>query len=258
MFVRLSFLLCLLSATLVAGYETNFIAVDAQTGHVVSRYGHNHDARMSPYSTFKIPLSLMGYDTGILSDEDGPEWSPGGPVSIEAWKGPQTPKTWMSRSVVWYSQTLTSKIGVDRITRYLHEFGYGNADMSGDPGKEHGLAHAWLGSSLKISADEQVVFLQKLVLGNLSVSPHALQMTKNILFVEDLCNGWRLFGKTGTGFQNPSPDGSEESLGWYVGWVERKSRAIVFAMTLRGTGEMPPSSQRVDMTKKFLKEAGVL
>lgn len=56
-------------------------------------------------------------------------------------------------------------------------------------------------------------------------------MTKRILFVETLSNGWKLYGKTGTG--NPlKSDGTcdpNRSIGWFVGWVQKDHRTLVFA-----------------------------
>lgn len=63
------------------------------------------DTRISPASTFKIAISLMGFDSGIFTSQDAPEW----PFKESyadwnpKWKQPTTPKTWMRDSVVWYS-----------------------------------------------------------------------------------------------------------------------------------------------------------
>ena len=55
-------------------------------------------------------------------------------------------------------------------------------------------------------------------------------MTQKILFIEKLPHGWKLYGKTGSGYQL-KPDGSlNEDLktGWFVGWVEKGDRKILF------------------------------
>ncbi|ASX27927.1 hypothetical protein BA173_03570 [Rickettsia sp. MEAM1 (Bemisia tabaci)] len=49
-------------------------------------------------------------------------------------------------------------------------FSYGNQDTSGDKGKNNGLTNAWLSSSLEISPEEQIAFLQKLAADQLPVS----------------------------------------------------------------------------------------
>ena len=183
--------------------------------------------RHTPCSTFKIAISLMGYDDGFLTDETHPElpFKTGYPDFLEAWKEPHNPQKWLKNSCVWYSQAITQKLGAKKFSAYVKKFNYGNLDVSGDAKKNNGLTEAWLGSSLEISPQEQVQFLQKLLDGKLPVSEKSHQMTQNILFAEDLQNGWKLFGKTG------SCDSTDKinQTGWFVGWIEKENRKIIFA-----------------------------
>ena len=170
--------------------------------------------RYAPCSTFKIALSLIGYDSGILIDEIHPLWSfkKGYPDFLEVWKQDQTPKSWMKNSCV---------------TR----FNYGNMDLSGDKDKNNGLTNSWLSSSLEISSIEQIAFLGKLLNNTLPVSIQAHEMTKNILFVEELPGGWKLYGKTGSGVLL-SPDRTRKlkiQHGWFIGWIEKDGRVIAFS-----------------------------
>jgi len=62
------------------------------------------------------------------------------------------------------------------------------------------------------------------------VSLKAQLMTKNILFVEDLIDGWQLYGKTGSG-SLLDKDGSEkpdQECGWFIGWIQKADRKIIF------------------------------
>ncbi|MDF2549341.1 MAG: Class beta-lactamase [Chlamydiales bacterium] len=189
--------------------------------------------RHAPCSTFKVPLSLMGYNEGLLIDETHPEWPfrPGYPDYLDSWRQPHTPHLWMKNSCVWYSQVLTEKLGIDKFADYVKKFDYGNQDVSGDKGKMNGLTRSWLSSSLEISPKEQVAFLQKLLADELPVSLKSHQMTKKILFVEDLPGGWKLYGKSGSG-SLLSPDRTEKldrQIGWFIGWVQKEQRTIIFA-----------------------------
>jgi beta-lactamase class D len=56
----------------------------------------------------------------------------------------------MKHSVVWFSQQIAQYLGQGRLQQYATQFGYGNADFSGDSGKNNGLERAWISSSLKI------------------------------------------------------------------------------------------------------------
>src|SRR5690606_23260865 len=59
------------------------------------------DERISPASTFKIAISLMGFDAGILEDRDHPEWPfrEGYADWMPIWRQPATPETWLRDSV---------------------------------------------------------------------------------------------------------------------------------------------------------------
>lgn len=188
--------------------------------------------RYSPCSTFKLALALMGYDSKILTDEIHPDWpfNPEYEAFLESWKNTQNPTTWMKNSCVWYSQVLTSKLEMNKFKNYVQKFNYGNQDILGDKGKSNGLTHAWLSSSLEISPEEQAVFLEKLVTDKLPVSRYAQEMTKRILFIEDLPNGWKLYGKTGSGFLLNADKTEKLDLkhGWFIGWIEKESKIIIF------------------------------
>ncbi|MCE3604379.1 class D beta-lactamase [Massilia sp. P8910] len=191
------------------------------------------DERITPASTFNIAVSLMGYDSGILEDEHTPvmpfrkgyvHWNP-------AWRTATDPSSWLKHSVLWYAQQVASRLGAARFQGYVTSFDYGNRDVSGDPGKDNGLALSWVSSSLKISAAEQVTFLRKVVNRQLPLAPKAYDMTARIMQPEMLDNGWEIHGKTGTA-SPVLPDGRDDpdhQYGWYVGWASKGQRTIVFA-----------------------------
>jgi beta-lactamase class D len=193
----------------------------------------NCTKRYPPMSSFKIPLSLIGFDSGVLIDEMHPVWSfkEGYDDFRDAWKQDQTPKSWIKESCVWYSQVLTKQLGMKIFQDYVAKFNYGNRDLSGDKGKNNGLTNAWLSSSLEISGLEQVSFLEKMLAGKLPIKLHAIAMTKNILFVDELKNGWKLYGKTGMGSLLNSDRTKNPDLyhGWFIGWIEKGDRRIIFS-----------------------------
>lgn len=205
--------------------------LDATSGKQLVREGQC-DRRMPPMSTFKIAISLMGYDTGVLVDEHTPtlpfkegyvDWRP-------EWRVATDPSQWMEKSVVWYSQRVTEQVGQERYEAYVKRFGYGNEDLSGDPGEHNGLIGAWLNSSLQISPDEQAAFLRKLVNRKLGVSAKAYDFTGRIMRQKPLANGWDVYGKTGAGSPH-RPDGSSDNahaFGWFVGWATKGERTVVF------------------------------
>jgi beta-lactamase class D len=212
------------------------VLADGATGKILHQDGRC-DQRLTPASTFKVALSLMGYDAGYLTDEHNPAlpYRESYAATDPAWKTTVDPTSWITNSVVWYSQQLTIWLGRERLQRYLARFAYGNQDISGNPGMNDGLTQAWLDSSLRISPLEQVAFLHRLVARQLGVSPRAYDMTARITAVGKLSNGWDVHGKGGTGFQvkpdRVEPD-LEHQVGWFVGWATRGGRSVVFAYAL--------------------------
>jgi beta-lactamase class D len=216
----------------VAADNVCTVLADASTGAILKQEGEC-DRRVPPASTFKVPIALMGYDAGFLKDENNPKlpFKEGYPDWIESWRSDTDPAEWMKNSVVWYSQQVTQALGKERFEGYVAAFGYGNADVSGDKGKDNGLTRSWLSSSLRISPLEQVDFLTKLVGRKLPVSAHAYDMTEAILTQYELPKGWTVRGKTGAGFAvkaDGTPD-RRKPVGWYVGWATKGDRTVVFA-----------------------------
>ncbi|NBJ10621.1 class D beta-lactamase [Microvirga arsenatis] len=234
--VRLALLFGILLVSGQVLADTCTLVTELETGRILKREG-DCERRNSPASTFKVPLSLMGYDAGILKTEDEPAWpyKPEYKAWNEAWRKTITPRPWLRDSVVWYSQALTREMGMERFRRYVDAFQYGNRDVSGDKGKANGLTHAWLSSSLQISPVEQIGFLRKLLKRELPVSRRAHDMTLAIMPTFPLPDGWIAYGKTGSGFQ-PSANGSpdrERQFGWFVGWAQKGERRILFARLIR-------------------------
>lgn len=219
-----------LAATLARADCT--LLTDAASGKVLHESG-DCDRRTPPMSTFKIPISLMGFDAGILRDAHAPLWpfKPGYIDRRPEWKQATDPMAWMQLSVIWYSQQTMLKLGMRKAQRYTTRFGYGNADLSG------GLTRAWLSSSLQISPREQERFLRKLVRRELGVSPHAYAMTEEITLHEPLPGGWEHHGKTGSGDAGPRPE--DGAVGWYVGWLRKDDRAVIFVRQVIETEDIP-------------------
>ena len=246
-----------------AGAERCIAMADAATGKWLVHQGQC-DARLPPMSSFKVALSLMGYDSGVLRNEHAPllPFKKGYVDWRSSWRQPTDPIAWMKESVVWYSQQLTRRLGEQRFASYVQRFGYGNGDVSGDAGKHNGLTDSWLSSSLRISADEQVTFLRRAVNHELGLKPQAYTMTDRLTRLPALVDGWQVHGKTGSGspvLADGTPDDARR-LGWYVGWLSKGDRRIVFAqMAVReadGSADAPLDSapMGIQVKEDFLRQ----
>lgn len=219
-----------------------FVISDLKTKKVISEHNTIRcNQRFSPYSTFKIAASLMAFDKKIFKDED----------QVIKWDGvkrdraeinqDQTPLTFMSNSVKWVTEWIMPQVGNDSIKKYLENFDYGNKDFSG------GLKDAWVSSSLKISAIEQMSFLSQLWNNKLGVTQRASDLTKKVMFVNNLGKA-ELYGKTGTGCikGNACMSRPDKMIGWFVGVLKTDSNVYVFAANasdLKPQG--PPGGPRI-------------
>jgi beta-lactamase class D/beta-lactamase regulating signal transducer with metallopeptidase domain len=212
------------------------LMVDAASGASLVREG-SCDERVTPASTFKIALSLMGFDSGVLRDEHTP-WLPYKAryaAANPSWRRGTDPARWLRESVVWYSQQVTSRLGAAGVRGYVQAFDYGNRELASVPGVIDAVAVSELSPTLAISPVEQTVFLRKVVKRSLPLSAHAYDMTARLLRQDALANGWEVYGKTGTA-QARLADGSADEtqyIGWFVGWATKGGRTLVFARLLR-------------------------
>lgn len=238
--------------------EENFFLTNGATEETVLELGPNINKRFSPCSTFKMTLSLMGYDAGILKDDNNPTWDfqEGYDDWLASWRAPQTPQSWMKFSCVWYAKLLALHLGLEKIQSYLASFEYGNQDMSGGLAQPGPMNPPWINSSLKISLKEQVDLIQRMITGKLSISSNAIQMTKVILFREKMADGWNLFGKTGWSGSDIAKDGKTLEHGWFVGWIEKDNKFFPFAYLIRE--QKINLDQRIPRVKQLLEESGIM
>jgi beta-lactamase class D len=233
------------------------VIADATTGEVLRQDGVC-DQQVTPASTFKIAISLMGYDSGYLTGEHLPllHYRIGDPDWDSSWKLPTDPSSWIKNSVVWYSQRVTEWLGDERFRHYVQSFRYGNEDVLG----ENGLSSAWLSSTLKISPLQQIQFLQKMVNGKLPVSAKAVEMTARLTAAGNFA-GWEVHGKTGSGAPAKSTGSgldTAHSYGWYVGWAVKDGRTIVFAHLIQDEKRQEPRTglrAREEFLRQFVKLA---
>jgi len=241
----------------VACAEETFLLIDGITDQILLEQGSAINEQISPCSTFKITLSLMGYDAGILIDTQTPTWNfqEGYDDFLESWKAPLMPQSWMQFSCLWYSKLFALQLGLGPIQKYLASLQYGNQDMSGGVTPPGPGNVAWINSSLKISPKEQVRFIQKMLLGELPLSLHSIQMTKELLFKEE-SEGWRLFGKTGWSGSDITKDGKTLEHGWFVGWIEKAHYFYPFAYLVRE--KKIDLDQRIPRVKQLLTESKIM
>jgi beta-lactamase class D len=228
-----------------AGFEGCAVVYDPRERTVRRFNAPRCSERFVPCSTFKIPNSLIGLETGVIPDADHViKWD-----GVKRWREElnhdHTLRTAFRDSVVWYYQELARRVGREKMQEYVQRLAYGNADISGP------IDEFWLSGPLRISADEQVVFIDRLRRGDLPFSKRTHDIVRDIMTLEQK-DGWTLRGKTGTEGA-PGRDG-QNVLGWFVGWTESKDRTLVFAVNISGDGASGAKAK--DIAMAILRQAG--
>lgn len=195
---------------------------------------------LSPCSTSKIFNSLIALDCGVATGPDMLLKWDGKPQNRKECEKDHTLRSAVRVSVVWYFQELARQIGAQRMQGYLNKLEYGNKDMSG------GIDQFWLCSSHKISAEEQLSFMERLYTNRLPIKPEAMEQVRDLIVV-DRSGDWVFSGKTGTGCSYERND-----LGWFVGHLKSGRREFVFAANTKGLDAMGPKTR--DIVFSILKD----
>lgn len=210
------------------------LIVSYPEGEIIKQEG-DCEQRRSPVSSFKLPLAVMGFDSGLLKDAHTPSliYKDEYQSDMDIQKKTTDPTLWLKESIVWYSQYLTRGMGTETFKNYVDKFNYGNKDVTGNPDKNDGLTQSWLMSSLSISPQEQVGFIKRLLECDLGVSENACKAVIAIT-PEFEAGEWQVFGKTGSGWLRDDKGNIDKSKpqGWFVGWAVKDQKKVIFAKLL--------------------------
>ncbi|MEK6644543.1 MAG: penicillin-binding transpeptidase domain-containing protein [Planctomycetota bacterium] len=201
--------------------------------------------RQSPCSTFKIPSALIGLETGVLQGPDTLFKWDGKTSWNKAWERDHTLASAIKESCVWYFQEVARRIGMERMKQFIDRFDYGNRDLSG------GIDRFWLTSTLEISANEQLAFMEKLYTNKLPVSKRTVETMQSLLVYRE-GKGWTFSGKTGTAGKN-----DKTVLGWFVGHVRSGDKQYVFAVNMTAADKAWGPKAR-DITFEILADLGLV
>jgi len=228
------------------GYQTALVIYNRTSGDVINVNSELSARRLSPCSTFKIYNTLIGLELGLIKGDDEPwyKWD-GVKCDIEGWNQNLTLREAFRVSAVPAFQILARQIGETRMNGYIKKIDYGSQDISA------GIDIFWLPrpetTSIKISADEQVALLNKLLDGKLPFSEKNIKILRDIMLVEKSEKG-TLYGKTGSGM---GADG-KWNLGWFVGFLEHGDATYVFACNITG-GKNPSGKAARTIVENVLK-----
>lgn len=216
------------------------------TNGQITVYNMNLDTtRVLPASTFKIVNSLIGLQTGVITDKDMVIKWDGKKRPIKEWNKDMDMKEAFKVSCVPYYQEVARRIGKDTIQRWIDSLSYGNKNISGP------VDSFWLNNQLKISPDEQLGLMKRLYFDQLPFNKFAQQTVRDVMLQEDN-TAYKLSYKTGWGF-----DEANNAIGWLVGWIEENRHVYFFSTLLKSKDKnFDMSRARLDITKDILKDYG--
>lgn len=209
-------------------YEGTAVILDVNSSQE-EIYGTFATERLNPCSTFKILNSLIALDTHVIKNEN--EIIPWDKHirRYDVWNKDHSMRSAIAVSTVWFYQELARRVGAKRMQEMVEKANYGNHDTSKT------LTNFWLSDgSLKISPQEQTLFLAKLMENSLPFSQRAMSIVKDIIILTKTEN-FTFAGKTG----------SCSGIGWFVGFVEEPQRTRVFAFTLKGEGASGAEAKKI-------------
>ncbi|KAF0152187.1 MAG: beta-lactamase [Ignavibacteria bacterium] len=202
--------------------------------------------RFTPASTFKIPNSLFGLESGVITDESFTIKWDGVKRWRKEWNRDNTLSSAIKNSCVPYYQELARRVGKEKSAKYLTDIGYGNCRIGDN------VDFYWLDNSLKISAEEQIAFLKRFYDYKLPFSKRTVDIVKKILPEEKYKYSVLKF-KTGTGTKE---DG--KWIAWLVGYVEKENNVYFFAFNIEAASFEKAAKLRDYIPRKILKQMEVI
>jgi len=227
---------------------------NAQGQFTIYNLSRFKDSAYLPASTFKIVNSLVGIETGRITNErmvikwDGVvRMFPGGDTAKD-WNKDLTMAEAFKISAVPYYQEVARRIGKDTMQHWLDTIGY--ASRYGRAIINTRIDSFWLDNSIKITADEQLGLVKKLYFEQLPFQKRTQGIVKSVM-LRDTTSKYKLAYKTGWGFKE---DG--KALGWIVGWIEENKHAYFFALNVEGAHDINMVPVRLNILKDILTQQG--
>jgi beta-lactamase class D len=210
-----------------------FLLLDLSTGQTQVSEAQSCDLPTSPASTFKIPNSLIGLETGVSAGADAiRHWDPAKHDYAQWGREDLTLTEAVRQSVVWYFRELAAEVGRERMQQMLERLDYGNANVGDD------VTMFWLDGSLTITGREQLEFLRRMWTGELDVAPEHVRLLEGILTqplrsLEGRVSVPAAFeaawsSEVEAQFKTGTNDYGAGSVTWLVGRLRTDTRDVVF------------------------------
>lgn len=177
------------------------------------------DSTYLPASTFKIISSLIALETNAVNGiYDSIKWD-GKDRGWPEWNQDQCMNSALGISCVWFYQELAKRVGEVDMQKWLDKVEYGNQIMGAE------IDNFWLQGDIRISANEQISFLKRLLNNELPFSIENQETVKAIMLT-DSSENYKVYSKTGWAMR------VDKQIGWLVGYVETNDNTYIFALNI--------------------------
>jgi beta-lactamase class D len=202
------------------------------------------DSSYLPASTFKIINSLISLEEGAVESVfDTIKWD-GKDRTWENWNQDHCMASALKYSVVWFYQELARQVGRENMQKWIDSVDYGNKKMGKD------LDKFWLEGDIRISANQQIDFLRKLVNNKLPFKKENQETVKQIMLTDSTAN-YQIYSKTGWAIR------AEKQIGWLVGYVVTIDNTWIFALNI-DIHQESDTKYRKEIVYEILREEEII
>lgn len=209
----------LLTATLMGADVSGVILVQEAGGTCHTSAPGRMDTPYPPASTFKIPNTIIGLEAGVLSGADHRYTWDGVERSIRTWNQDHTLRSAYRHSAVWYYQVVARRVGMEAMSSWVRTLDYGNQKVG------PAIDTFWLDGDLRISARQQLQFLQRLAARDYPLKEQTYDTLDTVMRYPTSLPGI-VSAKTGWAVE-PDPD-----IGWFVGWWDYDGHRRFFVLNI--------------------------
>lgn len=176
-----------------------------------------------PASTFKIPNTIIGLETGVIKNEKSIfEWD-GKPKNFKIWEQDLILADAFHYSCVPCYQGVARQVGTEQMNAYLSKLSFGTMDVD-----DSNLDTFWLTGTSRINQFEQVAFLLSFYNKALPISDRTHDIVSKMMVIEK-ADAFQISGKTGWSVNG------DINNGWFVGYLIKNGKPYFFASNIEPT-----------------------
>jgi beta-lactamase class D len=203
------------------------------------------DSQLIPYSTYKIMISLMGIEKGVVNDDS----------TLIPWGGLKSDDTAKNKDLTLdrafklstndHFMTILKKLGRPAVQSFMDSVFYGN-QITNDS------LTFWHNGQLRISPDAQLALVKRLYFKQLKPFQERTHRIVTRMMEQEKNNLYKLAYKTGTG-----KDAQGNWEGWMVGWIEENIHPYFFVLHVKGNNNFEEfMTKREALLRKILTDKG--